>query len=209
MSRTAWLTWCRISRQHSAASSTFSRSAGSSAGKGSGVTPQRMSSLGGHVRGRPGGYLCSARCSVAAAGTWSAAASPWGSCPLTVGAGIVGGSRPPEEQAGSTGVARGHAHGPSLRPGVQSQPSSLTPRTPQCPHPRGLRPPHLHEGTEPRLLALLGFELLQSERLAAAEAGGDLLEPRALGAIELQGGAGRGRKAQAGLSEHSHATRDS
>lgn len=84
-------------------------------------------------RGRLGGYLCSAQCSVAAVGTWSVAASQWGSCPLIVGAGIVGGSQLPEEQAGSTGVAKSHAHSPSLlRPTVQFQPSFLTPRTPHC-----------------------------------------------------------------------------
>lgn len=100
MSRTAWLTWCRISRQHSSARSTFSRSAGSSAGKARGVNPHRVTSwLSGHGQRKAwGGYLCSARCSAAAVGTWSAAAFQWGSCPLTAAVCTEGGSQLPGER---------------------------------------------------------------------------------------------------------------
>ena len=44
---------------------------------------------------------------------------------------------------------------------------------------------HGHEVRESRVAALLRLQLLQSEGLTAAEAGGQLLEPAALGAIEL------------------------
>lgn len=121
------MTWCRISRQHSAASSTFVRSAGSSAGKGSGVNPHGRVLTQRPWSGQAGRYLCSAQYSAAAVGTWSDAASQWGSCPSTAAAGSGGGSRLPEEQADSTGVAQGHAQPSLLRPRAQFQPSSFTP----------------------------------------------------------------------------------
>lgn len=159
MSRTAWLTWCRISRQHSAACSTFSRSAGSSAGKGETSPgesqPWKLLVLrpqletGEHRAWRSGAccYLCSARCSAEAVGTWSDAASPWGSCPSAAGGGTAAGSRPPA----GTAVPRQ----PMLHPAWGIGTPAPSPGTQG---PRSL--PHLNKGTEPRLLALFGFELL-------------------------------------------------
>lgn len=167
MSRTAWLTWCRISRQHSAASSTFSRSAGSSVGEGgtSAGELQAWAPLvpgqGGRRESGPsrwaGPYLCSARCFAGAAGTWSAAASPWGSCPSAAGGGTAGGSRPPK----GTAALRWPMLGPSLWVSAPAPPPwTMTQRhcPPPTPTPHSL--PHLHEGTETRLLALLGLKLL-------------------------------------------------
>ena len=110
MSRTARLTCCRISRQHSAARSTFSRSTDSSVGKRGDrprgePQPWKLRVPMPRLEAREPGsgrtgwgrslYLCSARCSAEAAGTWSDAASPWGSCPSAAAGGTGAGSRRP------------------------------------------------------------------------------------------------------------------
>ena len=126
MSRTARLTCCRISRQHSAARSTFSRSTGSSVGKGGDRArgePQPWKLQVPRLRleaRKPGSartergcclYLCSARCSAEAVGTWSDAASRWGSCPSAAAGGTGAGSRPPA----GTAALRHQDAGPPLR----------------------------------------------------------------------------------------------
>lgn len=172
MSRTSWLTWLRIWRQHSAACSTLARSSASSVGRDRWM--DGMDRQTGSVRG-PGGVRGGLTSALG-----DAVQQQWvlGE-PLHLGGDDVLQLQPPAARLALRLLVGGHGGSGGVPEGSWGGPGRF---------PGGCQ--YLYELVEAGVLALLGLELLQREGLAAAEPPRELLEPAALCPLELPGHAG-------------------